>query len=244
MKSSALVAPLLALVATSAVVAASTQALPPIEYVNKGTPGPHIIVLPGEIKTSSEAFKARYSADNIADWGELELGNANFKVLERSDLGPVLQEIRTAYTLGDTDSVSKVLQKGKLKTTKYIIKFDVLKADMVEKTRSGVDVGTVARTGLNIFGGNRDAYRAANVADTVHTQTITGTWLIGLRYKVIDVNTTEQVASGYHEETVEVGGGSTTAFGISGGKMKALSLDSVLQRLVQEDVADIDARNK
>jgi hypothetical protein len=249
MKSRALVGSLLlALTFTVATAAPKVEPLPPIVYVNKAKPGPQIIVLPGEIKTTNQDFKAKFSGENIADFAELELGNANFKVLERADLASVMQEVQTAYSVGDPDQARKILKKGRLKTTKFIIKFDVLKAELVEAQRGGFNGAAMARTAGGVFGSltgiGRGGQAALNATDSVHTEQIGGTWLIGMRYKVIDANTTEQVAQGYHEDTVEVGGGSTTVAGITSGKMKMLTLDSVVQRLIQENVADIDANNK
>jgi hypothetical protein len=239
---------LLALVAATAVAGADPA---PIEYANKATPGPQIIVLPGEIKTTNTAFKQKFSSDNIADFAELELGNANFKVLERADLGELLKEFQTAYTLGDPDQAHKLLGKGRLKTTKWILRFDILKAEQTEARHGGFN-GAVARDvagsvlpSAGLFGGGSRAGAAAGaVGGSVATEQAGGTWTIGMRYKIIDATTTEQVAQGYKEDKVEVGASSTTVAGISTGKAKGLTLDSVVQRLVQESVADIDAQHK
>jgi hypothetical protein len=219
--------------------------------VNAATQGPQVIVLPGEIKTTNNDFKTRFNGDNIADWAELELSKANFQVLERSDLSSILQELQTAYSLGDPLAVKKYLKKGKLKSTKYILKFDILKAEMSELQTSGFNGAKAARTvssmahALNPFASRSTGVQAADAAaSSVKTETTGGTWVIGMRYKIIDANTTEQLAQGYQEDTVDVGGTSTTVAGISSGHVKMLSLDSVLQRLVQENVADIDSKHK
>jgi hypothetical protein len=72
-----------------------------VDYVNKNKPGSAGHRDPGEIKSSNATFLQKFTANNIADFGELELSNANFKVLERSNLGPVLREFEIAYNLGD-----------------------------------------------------------------------------------------------------------------------------------------------
>ena len=56
----------------------------PVEYVNAAKPGPAIIVLPGEIKSNNANFMQKFGPSNIADFAELELSKANFKVLELS----------------------------------------------------------------------------------------------------------------------------------------------------------------
>ena len=59
-----------------------------VEYSNKNVKGPMLVVIPGEIKSSNATFLQKFTANNIADFGELELSNANFQVLERSQPGP------------------------------------------------------------------------------------------------------------------------------------------------------------
>ena len=102
-----------------------------IEYSNASKVGPKLVVLPGEIKSNNSGFLQKFGPNNIADFGELELSKANFQVLERADLGPVLNEMQLAYGLGDPDAARKYMSKGKLKTTKWIVKFDILKAEQV-----------------------------------------------------------------------------------------------------------------
>ena len=86
----------------------------------------------------------RFLPNNIADFGELELSQANFTVLERSNLGHLLQELSLAYNLGDVEKARKTMQVGKLKTTKWIVKFDILKAEQIAENREGFEVGRSA----------------------------------------------------------------------------------------------------
>jgi hypothetical protein len=101
----------------------------PIEYTNAGKKGPALVVIPGEVKSNNATFTQKFGPNNIADYAELELGNANFKILERADMGPLLNEFQLAYTMGDPAAARKILQKGKFKTTKWVVKFDILKAE-------------------------------------------------------------------------------------------------------------------
>src|SRR6202162_3265159 len=55
-----------------------------VEYVNKNKRGPALVVIPGEIKSNNATFLQKFTANNIADFGEIELSSANFTVLERS----------------------------------------------------------------------------------------------------------------------------------------------------------------
>jgi hypothetical protein len=216
----------------------------PIEYQNAAIRGPNLVVIPGEIKSNNATFTQKFSPNNIADFAELELGRANFGVLERADLGPLLQEFQLAYTMGDPNAARKLLQKGKLKTTKWVVKFDILKAEQVAQAQKGFD-GRAAGQLINILGGYRQGAQAAStIVGSVKTDEATGVWIIGMRYKILDANTTEQVATGYTELKMEVGAKSSSVLGYSEGAQGGLTLDGMVQRLVQQLVAEIDARYK
>src|SRR5437899_5614881 len=55
----------------------------PVEYTNASKRGPALIVIPGEIKSNNATFLQKFTPNNIADFGEIELSSANFGVLER-----------------------------------------------------------------------------------------------------------------------------------------------------------------
>ena len=52
-----------------------------IDYPNRSKKGPALVVIPGEIKSSNVAFTQKITPNNIADFAEVELSNANFQVL-------------------------------------------------------------------------------------------------------------------------------------------------------------------
>ncbi len=216
----------------------------PIEYQNAAIRGPNLVVIPGEIKSNNATFTQKFGPNNIADFAELELGRANFGVLERADLGPLMQEFQLAYTMGDPNAARRLLQKGKLKTTKWVVKFDILKAEQVAQAQEGFD-GRAAGQLISILGGHSQGAQAASaVLGSVKTDEGSGVWIIGMRYKVLNANTTEQVATGYTEQKMEVGAKSTSVMGFSKGAQGGLTLDGMVQRLVQQLVAEIDARHK
>jgi len=215
----------------------------PVEYANSGRPGPALIVIPGEIKSNNASFTQKFGPNNIADFAELELSKANFKVLERTNLGPLLQEFQLAYNLGDPQAARKMLQKGKLRTTKWVIKFDILKAEQVAAAQQGFDGRPVGAL-LGIFGGGRGGAAGQVVVGSVQTGESTGVWIIGMRYKIIDANTTEQVAQGYTEEKMELGAKGSSVMGISSSEQGGLTLDGMVQRLVQKNVWEIDSKHK
>jgi len=202
------------------------------------------------VKSNNASFTQKYGPNNIADYAELELGKANFKILERSDMGPLLNEFTLAYTMGDPSAARKLLQKGKFKTTKYVVKFDILKAEQVAQAQQGFDGRAVGKL-LGVFGafsGSMGGAQAGAVGETVvgsvQTQENTGVWIIGMRYKIIDANTTEQVATGYTEEKMELGAKGSSVMGVSSGASGGLTLDSMVQRLVQKNVWEIDSKYK
>jgi len=222
----------------------------PVEYMNRNKRGPAVIVIPGEIKSNNATFMQKFTANNIADFGELEMSNANFPVLERANLGPLLNEFELAYNLGDPQAARKFLGMGKLKTTKYVVKFDILKTEQVAAAQQGFDgraIGNIAGA-LGAFSGSLGGARAGAVGHaavgSVHTGESTGVWIIGMRYKIINAETTEQVAQGYTEEKMEVGAKSSSVLGVSQSQEGGVSLDTMVQRLVQKSVWEIDSKYK
>ena len=223
--------------------AADEAAYREADYTNKGKRGPALVVIPGEIKSNNATFTQRFLPNNIADFGELELSNANFPVLERTNLGPLMREIELAYNLGDVDSARKTMKIGKLKTTKWIVKFDILKAEQIAENKSGFDGRAIGGL-LGAFGRGTGAQAAGIATGSVQTQDSTGVWLIGMRYKIMDANTTEQVAQGYKELKMEVGSTQTSVLGVSEKAKGGVGLDTMVQRLVQTAVWDIDSKYK
>jgi curli biogenesis system outer membrane secretion channel CsgG len=222
--------------------AADVAAYKAVEYVNRGTKGPALVVIPGEIKSNNATFTQKFLPNNIADFAELELSQANFTVLERSNLGNLLQEISLAYNLGDPDKARKTMQVGKLKSTKWVVKFDILKAEQIAENKQGFDGRAIGGI-LGMFGG-RGGAAAGQATGSVQTQDATGVWLIGMRYKIMDANTTEQVAQGYSELKMEVGATATSVLGVSQSAKGGVGLDTMVQRLVQTTVYDIDSKYK
>jgi hypothetical protein len=215
----------------------------PIEYENARKPGPYLVVVPGEVKSNNANFMQKFGPNNIADYGELELGKANFKVLERADLGPLMQEFQLAYSMGDAEAARKYLQKGKFKTTKWVVKFDVLKAEPVAEAREGFD-GRPAGAILGGVIGGLGGFVTGTAVGSVKSEEATKVWIIGMRYKIMDANTTEQVATGYFEQKMELGATGTSVLGVSSSAKGGLTLDGMVQRLVQQSVYEIDSKYK
>ncbi len=217
-----------------------------VTYTNASKKGPALVVIPGEIKSNNATFLQRFTANNIADFGEIELSSANFTVLERSNLGPLLKEFELAYNLGDPDQARKFLRMGKLKSTKYVVKFDILKTEQVAAAQQGFDGRTLGNMAgmLGAFGGGRGGAVGATAVGSVHSDEATSVWVIGMRYKIINAETTEQVATGYTEEKMELGATSSGALGMHQSQQGGVTLDTMVQRLVQKSVWDIDSKYK
>ena len=212
----------------------------PVSYANQSQRGPTLIVLPGKIKSNNASFTDRISTNNIADYGELELGNANFGVLERGDLGPLLDEINLAVNMGDPTALQK-FKRGKFKSTKWFVKFDILKTEKVAEAKSGID-GSVAGSIFGALVGGTSGYVGDTAISSTKIGDSAGIWIVGMRYKVIDAATTEQVSTGYYEQKMEVGKQGTSFLGVSGSQKQMITLDSMVQRLVQQCVQAIDAQ--
>ena len=210
----------------------------PVEYANAGKKGPTLIVLPGNIKSSSATFTQKVTPNNIADFAELELASANFKVLERSDLGPMLNEIQLAVNMGDPTALQK-FKKGKFNSTKWFVKFDILKAEETATAGSGFDGNAIGSIFGTVVGGISGSVGNTAISSARTTEQA-AVWLVGLRYKVIDASTSEQVSTGYVEKKMETGVKAQGLLGMSGHAAQLVTLDSVVQRLVQEAVAKID----
>lgn len=223
--------------------AADAAAYKEVAYTNRNKKGPALVVIPGEIKSAHATFTQKFTANNIADYAELELSQANFPVLERANLGPLLNEISLAYNLGNAAKARKTMQMGKLKTTKWIVKFDILKAEQIAENKKGFDGGAIGGL-IGTLGGSRNSYAAGQVVGSVKTGDATGVWLIGMRYKIMNANTTQQVAQGYKELKMEVGATSSSVMGISQSAKGGVGMDTMVQRLVQTAVWDIDAKYK
>ncbi len=223
--------------------AADTAAYKEVAYTNIKKKGPALIVIPGEIKSSNATFTQKFSSNNIADFGELELSNANFQVLERSNLGSLLNEISLAYNLGNATAARKSMQAGKLKTTKWIVKFDILKAEPVAENKSGFD-GRAVGSLIGQLSGTTAGSVTGTVVGSVNTGDASGVWLVGMRYKIMNASTTAQVAQGYKELKMEVGAKQTSVLGFSSSAKGGVGLDTMIQRLIQTAVWDIDAKYK
>jgi hypothetical protein len=222
---------------------ANTALYQTVSYANAGTKGPAIIIIPGEVKSNNATFAQRYGPANIADYAELELTQAGFQVLERTNLGSMLQELELAYNLGNPAKAEALVKKGDLQNTRWIIRFDVLRAEKIAEVEKGFSGGPLGAIGGALLGGRGGAALGAGVG-SVGTSQAAGVWIVGMRYKIIDAQTTRQVAQGYAEDKMEVGSTGTSVLGVSSRQTSGTTLDSLVIKLVQRHVAEIDQKYK
>jgi len=96
---------------------------------------------------------------------------------------------------------------------------------------------------VSLFGGQGAAIGGTAVG-SVKTADSSGVWIVGMRYKIMNAETTEQVAQGYTEEKMEVGATSTSVLGVSNAEQGGVTLDTMVQRLIQKTVWEIDNKYK
>jgi hypothetical protein len=211
-----------------------------ITYANAAEKGPMLVVLPGSIKSANATFSQKVTPNNVADFAELELAKANFRVLERSDLGPMLDEISLAANLGDNETLKK-FRRGRFESTQWFVKFDILKAEQVAQASSGFSAAPLLAIGGALLGG-REGFAVDRAGDSIRTENSAGVWIVGLRYKILDAATTEQVSCGYFEDKMEIGAKASAVLGFSQSQSELTTLDSMVHRLVQQAVMQIDAQ--
>ncbi len=210
-------------------------------YENAGISGPEIIVLPGEIKSSNATFLQKITSNNIKDFAEIELANANFRILERGDLNPMLEEQKLAAEMGSAGQGQ--FKKGQFKTTRWMVRFDILKAEPVAQASQGFDGGVAGNIAGALIKGRAGSAVDVGVSSLQHEEAAR-VWIIGLKYKLMDAATSQQLATGYLEKKMEVDANANAALGFHRAESKGVTLDSMVQMLIQDAVARIDRENK
>jgi len=206
-------------------------------YDNAGVQGPLMIILPGEIKSNNATFRQKITSNNIKDFAEVELSNANFRLLERSDLNPMLQEQKLAVEMGSADSGQ--FGRGKFKSTKWFVKFDILKAEPVASASRGFEGAPLGDIAGALIRSNRGSQVARTTGSSIGAHEAADIWVIGLRYKVMDASTSEQVTTGYLERKMEHNANAGRVLGFSSSESHGVTLDTMVQLLVQDAVAEM-----
>ncbi|GFK92611.1 hypothetical protein NNJEOMEG_00436 [Fundidesulfovibrio magnetotacticus] len=219
----------------------------PIAYANASVPGPAVVVLPGTMQGATAAFRQRVDSGNLADAGEMEMSKAGFTVLDRANLDEIVQEIGLAANLGDAKAL-KVFRKGKFAQARFLVRFDVAKAERLDIQRKDFD-GTLLGilVGGVVAGVTQDSgvgTAAGTAVASIKSGDEKSTWKAGLRYTVIDADTGQQVAAGLMEDTFVVHSQLKGFLGSTEETRTGLTMDTMAIRLVQMAVSEIDARHK
>lgn len=225
--------------AATARALAEKAVVQPVAYENARQQGPPLVVLPGQFKSLNATFTQKFTPNNIADFAELELDKANFRVLERAHLGPLLQEVVLAVNMGDPEGLKK-FRKGKFTTTRWFLQFDVLRAEPVAEAGTEFDGKAIGDIVTVLAGDNIGGRAAGSLISSVGGSEDAKVWIIGLRYKIIDAVDSSIVKTSYIEDKMEVGGSSASFLGVSKTEQGGMTIDSMVQRLVQKCVAEID----
>ncbi len=219
----------------------------PVEYRNAALPGPAIVVLPGSVSAGHILYRQKIKGENIADFGELEMSKAGFSVLDHENLAALVAEISLAAEMGDPQAL-KVFRKGKFAKARYLVRFDLTKAECVSRTNKafdGVLLGAVAGGLLAGLTNSQGLGTAAGSAiASIKSAEESSVWQMGMRYAVIDAATGQVAFTGDAEETVDV---RRTLQGFMGSTQQTnslLPLEAVTLRMVQQCVQRIDADNK
>ncbi len=137
--------------------------------------------------------------------------------------------------MGDRRALRKY-KRGKFKTTKWFVKFDILKAEPVVEAETGFDGRALGA--LIAQATSTPAVQAG--LQSVSSEQTAKIWIVGLRYKIINANTTEQVSTGYFEKKMEIGSDKNSILGFSKSVKKIIGLDTMTQCLIKQAVAEID----
>ena len=129
--------------------------------------------------------------------------------------------------MGDPTKAQALFKKGELQSTRWIVKFDVLRAEKVAEDEQRLSGGTLGDIAAASLLGGTSGVGCTRGAGSVKTRAeAAGVWIVGMRYKIIDARTTQQVAQGYAEDKMEVGSTGVAVFGASSRQAGGTTLGS------------------
>lgn len=226
---------------------ADQVAYQPIEYVNAKTAGPAVVILPGSVKSGHILYRQKIGDGNIADFGEMEMEKAGFPILDRANLDAIVEEISLAAQMADPQAL-KLFRKGKFANARFLVRFDVIKAERLSQSRKSFDGALAGALVGGILAGVTDSAEIGTATGTaiasIKSDEETSVWGMGMRYTVIDAVTGVAVFTGEVDETVDVRRTLKGFLGSTEQKSNLLPLDAVTLRMVQQCVARIDSVDK
>ena len=221
-------------------------------YTNAAKKGPAVIVIPGEIKSNNATFLQKFTANNIADFGEIELSSANFQVLERSNLGPVAQRIRARLQPRRSGPGAQVPEDGQAEDAPSTSSSSTSSRPSRSLRRSRAS--TAARVGqmaglLGVFAGSRGG--AAGRCRRRHRQSVrcirtkrraSGSSACATRSSMPRRPSRSPPATPRRRwKSARL---RPAVLGVQQSQQGGVSLDTMVQRLVQKSVWDIDQKYK
>lgn len=217
-----------------------------LAYENAALPGPSVVVLPGEVKSGSYEFLLHVKPDNLREYGELELGKANFKVQEKSALPDIYQEIALAANLGD-GSMAKRLKKLKITPPRWIVLFDVADVKATTTAFKFTDKNAASFAGAlmgGMFLGASGAKMGQGLVGSINSAEEERLWNITLRYRILDGETGEPLKQGEFTEQATIHRELKGFLGVDAAESGGVTLGTVSHRLIQKAVQDIDKQYK
>ncbi|KHK02920.1 hypothetical protein [Desulfovibrio sp. TomC] len=215
-------------------------------YENASQSGPSVMVLPGRVACASYEFLAQVKPDNLREFGELELGKANFKVVDQNSMANIYQEIAVAANLGD-GSVAKRFGKHKITPPQWLVIFDVTDVQSQTTAFSFTDKNSANFAGAlmgGMLGGSSGAQLGQGVIGSINSAKEQRQWNITLQYRILDGETGQQLQQGSLTEQASLNNELKGFLGVDAAQAGGLALSTVAQRLIQKAVAEIDKQYK
>ena len=172
--------------------AANTALYQSVSYSNAATKGPAVIILPGEVKSNNATFSQRYGPNNIADYAK----SSSRRRTSRSSIAPTWAVCSARSNWHTTWVIRRrhrpCSRRGSCKIRAGSSNL-TSSGEKVAEAGSGFAGGTLGGIASTIIGG-RTGSVVGQGAGSVKTTEASGVWIVGMRYKIIDARTTQQVA--------------------------------------------------
>ncbi len=217
-----------------------------IAYENAAKPGPRVTVLPGEVASASYEFLAQVKPDGLREFAELELGKANFTVLDKNSLGDIYQEIALAANLGD-GSVASPLSQHDATPPQWLVIFDVVDVKTQTTAFTFTDKNAAAVAGAlmgGMFLGSAGAQLGSGLVGSINSAEEQRLWNITLKYRILDGGTGQPLLQGTFTEQATITRELKGFLGVDEAQAGGITLTTVAQRLVQKAVQEMDQKHK
>ena len=223
--------------------AADVAAYKPVEYVNKGKRGPALVVIPGEVKSNNATFVQKFGPNNIADFARARAVAGQFPGARAHQPGqPAAGDLARLQPgrpgQGAQDHAGRQAQDHQVDRQ---VRHPQGRADRREQARAST-AGRSARSAGSSAAAARSRARAVGFgADAGHDRGLAD------RHALQDHGRQHHRAGRPGLPGTEDGSRrqrSTSVLGVSQGAKGGVGLDTMVQRLVQTAVWEIDSKYK